>query len=416
MPHAIVPHVVLQHAEGAAFQWVLRDAAVSAPHYDCVDLAALDERVEAHLDGLLIAGEPGWRLVQQELEWKEAGEAFVATSLAFSSGDAGRIDRALEVVASESDLSRGAISALAWMTDAQEAKTLNRRLLDDERPAVRYVAVAAASVRREDPGVALAGALDHEDQKVQARGARAVAELGRVDLLASTKALRSHHDEVVRFWSTWAAALLGDATSATMLGALGPGNALRWRAVDLASRCMPLPETHAWHAELASSPEHLRLAIQGTGAAGDPERIPWLIEQMATPELARPAGEAFTMITGVDLAYDDLDGDWPEGFEAGPTENPEDEDVEMDPDEDLPWPDPELVGRWWSAHRSEYQPGRRYLLGRPIERQSLEHALRHGMQRQRAAAALELALLDPGKPLFEVRAPGFRQQKLLGLK
>ena len=33
-----------------------------------------------------------------------------------------------------------------------------------------------------------------------------------------------------------------------------------------------------------------------------------------------------------------------------------------------------------------------------------------GYQRQRAAAALELAILKPGRPLFEVRAPGWRQQ------
>jgi len=40
-------------------------------------------------------------------------------------------------------------------------------------------------------------------------------------------------------------------------------------------------------------------------------------------------------------------------------------------------------------------------------------ALKNGYQRQRAAAALELAILKPGRPLFEVRAPGFRQQQLL---
>ena len=38
----------------------------------------------------------------------------------------------------------------------------------------------------------------------------------------------------------------------------------------------------------------------------------------------------------------------------------------------------------------------------------LQDVLRNGRQRQRAAAALELALQQPGQPLFEVRAPGFR--------
>jgi uncharacterized protein (TIGR02270 family) len=89
-----------------------------------------------------------------------------------------------------------------------------------------------------------------------------------------------------------------------------------------------------------------RVALIRAGAIGDPVLIPWLMEYMSIPEIARVAGESFTMITGVDLAYDDLDGEWPEGFEAGPTEEPEDEDVEMDTDEDLPWPEPGLIQKW----------------------------------------------------------------------
>ena len=73
-----------------------------------------------------------------------------------------------------------------------------------------------------------------------------------------------------------------------------------------------------WLDKLRHLPEKTRQAISGYGACGDPSAIPWLMEQMHVPELARPAGEAFSMITGVDLAYDDLEGEWPEGFEAGP--------------------------------------------------------------------------------------------------
>src|ERR1035441_4053761 len=96
------------------------------------------------------------------------------------------------------------------------------------------------------------------------------------------------------------------------------------------------------------------------------------------------------MITGVDIAFEDLDGEKPEGFEAGPTENPEDEDVEMDPDEHLAWPDPELIAKWWSQHQGQIQKGVRYLLGKPISVDWCQQVLRHGRQRQRAAAALAL--------------------------
>jgi hypothetical protein len=66
---------------------------------------------------------------------------------------------------------------------------------------------------------------------------------------------------------------------------------------------------------------------------------------MKVLELARVAGDAFTMITGVDIAVDDLDADQPEGFEAGPTENPDDEDIPLDPGEHCPWPDQALTAK-----------------------------------------------------------------------
>jgi uncharacterized protein (TIGR02270 family) len=187
----------------------------------------------------------------------------------------------------------------------------------------------------------------------------------------------------------------------------------REEAAKMALRRMDLPTANAWQRALAQSLGSIRLAVIGAGVIGDPGSIPWLIEQITIPELGRVAGEAFTMITGVDIAYEDLEGEWPAGFSAGPSEDPEDENVEMDPDEDLPWPNAELIDRWWYAQRGNYQLGTRYLLGKPMSPAWLRDVLRHGRQRQRAAAALELALQQPGQPLFEVRAPGFRQQQLL---
>jgi uncharacterized protein (TIGR02270 family) len=179
---------------------------------------------------------------------------------------------------------------------------------------------------------------------------------------------------------------------------------------------MSVQEGQAWLKVLASRPETLRLAIQAAGVIGDPAQISWLIQQMENPAIARVAGESFTYITGIDLAYDDLDTDKPEGFEAGPTENPEDENVGMDPDEDLPWPNPQLIEKWWLTHRLQFTNGTRYLCGQPMTIESLNQVLRTGRQRQRTAAAIELAIRQPGTPLFNTSAPGFRQQQLLGLK
>jgi len=181
----------------------------------------------------------------------------------------------------------------------------------------------------------------------------------------------------------------------------------------MALRRMSVEQAQAWLKTLASNPGTLRLAVQAGGVIGDPANIPWLIQQMANPNMARVAGESFTFTTGIDLAYDDLDTDKPEGFEVGPTENPEDENVETDADEDLPWPNPQLIEKWWFTNRIQFSSGTRHLLGKPMTIDSLKDALKNGKQRQRRAASIELAMRQSGIPLFNCSAPGFRQQHLL---
>ena len=177
---------------------------------------------------------------------------------------------------------------------------------------------------------------------------------------------------------------------------------------------MPLPAALSWQERLAAEPKLLRAGISVAGAIGDPSAVPWVISLMNQLPLARLAGESFTMIAGVDLAYRDLERKPPEDFNAGPTEDPKDENVEMDPDDNLPWPEPSLVQKWWDKNRGQFQTSTRYLLGKPMTPDWLKAVLRDGRQRQRAAAALELAIRQPGQPLFNVAAPGFRQQQTLG--
>jgi len=83
----------------------------------------------------------------------------------------------------------------------------------------------------------------------------------------------------------------------------------------------------------------------------------------------------------------------------------------MDPDEDLPWPNPGPIKAWWDANSARFHAGTRYLLGEPISKARCRQVLEIGSQRQRQAAALEQALVRPDAPLFETRAPGFRQQQ-----
>jgi len=79
--------------------------------------------------------------------------------------------------------------------------------------------------------------------------------------------------------------------------------------VKLGMRRLDILSAHSWEKELAQNSNTQRLALIGGGVVGDPVLIPWLIEYMNTPEQARIAGEAFTMITGADIAFLDLEGE-----------------------------------------------------------------------------------------------------------
>jgi uncharacterized protein (TIGR02270 family) len=410
-----VPSVVSQHAEEAASLWLLRSNAVGASHYALSDLAKLDNRVEAHLDGLRIAGEDGCKICEEQLQLKEQGEVFVATALALAAGDLQRVKKVLKVVEEQPDLATGFISALGWNEGGNALPVINEFLASDV-PTYRRIGITATAVRRQNASGPLKTALQDNDPFSKARACKAFGELGLLDVVRQlTSELDSEHSEV-RFWAAWAVALFaGQPNALTVLKSAVETTALpRFQALEMGLRRMELGAAKNWQKSLSQNPTRCRLAVQGLGIIGDPELIPWLFPHMKVPPLARVAGEAFTMITGVDLAYHDLEGEWPEGFEAGPNEDPKDENVDMDPDENLPWPNPDLVQKWWEKNKGHFQNGVRYLCGKPMTIDWLKIVLRDGFQRQRAAAALELAIRQPGTPLFNVKAPGFRQIELLG--
>ena len=412
----IIPVLVQQHAEDAAFLWHLRDDAVCAPHYSLADLAKLDGRVEAHIDGLRVAGEPGWDICKEALAWNEAGEIFTASVIAFETQNPKRMDTVLNIVDGNEELQRAWISALGWI----DFKTISKpvqKLVNANVPNLKYVGLAAQAVHRRNPEVLLAQYAHSDNTAIRARAIEASAEIGRRDLLNEILTHLQDDDPKCRFYAAWSATILGSSHSLNALKTFAnqDGPFAEKAALTLIRR-MHTAEAHDWLRQLGRKANRIRLAIRASGALGDPAVIPSLLKAMQVPEFARPAGEAFSMITGVDIAYEDLDGDWPDGFEAGPTENPEDDNVQMDNDEDLPWPDHDLIYKWWNDKKQNYRNGSRYLCGKPISVNQCQHVLRHGYQRQREAAALELAMMQPGRPLFPVKAPGFRQKKLLGLK
>lgn len=402
--------VVRQHAGDAAFLWGQRDRAVFEPHFRLRDLVRWDGRVEAHLDGLRVAGDFGWGLCREALGEEDPGGAFSATVLAFGSGAADRVGAVLEAGLATPEMARGVISGLGWL----EMATIGDRIAALARagpPEQRRTAIAALAVHREDGGEALTRAVSDADPRLRGRAIQAAGELGRADLLPAILPSLADPDPEVGYRAAWSAALLGDREAAprALDGLARGGSSLAEAALAAGLRVMPLERGLDRFRELRRVPATSRFAALAAGVIGLPELVPELFELMDDPAASRAAGEAFARITGVDLAYSDLDGEPPQpASDAGEPEIPA-----PDADEELAWPARGKVEAWWKPRRREFQPGTRHLLGQPLGREAIEHALVHGTQPQRAAAAFELALRDPARPLFETRARGDWQMRRL---
>lgn len=411
MPGAVIPEIIAHYADDAAFQWHLRRRTVRTANRSLEDLEQLDDQIDASLDGLRIAGDGAWEPCRELLERGGAGEYFVASTLAFELGNPASVQEILDQGATDPDLCPGIISALGWMA-YHAAEPHIQRLFSSDNPSHRHVAIAASALHRHDPGKPLVDALLAPDPVLRARALRAAGELGRCDLVDSIRTQFKAEEPACRFWAAWSAAVVGDERAVDILKpfAMVP-SPFQERALDAAVRRMDTRQALAWQRELARAPDTVRQAVQAAGILGDPESVPWLLEQMSVPALARIAGESFSTITGADLAALGLEKKRPEGFESSPSDDPDDDNVALDIDDDLPWPNPAQIKDWWAKNGHHLPPVTRYFMGKSITENHLMEILKTGRQRQRTAAALELSMRHPGMPLFEVRAPGFRQIK-----
>ncbi|MEJ2610885.1 MAG: TIGR02270 family protein [Candidatus Thiodiazotropha sp.] len=407
----MIQEILIQHAEEAAFLWLLRNDAITAPHYTLQDLYDLEERIEAHLDGLRIAGERGWAVCQEQLEIAEVGELFVAGYMALDSSREAGLEAVFQTLDAAPESISGFISALGWVKrEKLQGRVVN--WLNSEIALLRRLGLSACSVQRVDCGTYLAPALDDPDPSVRARALRCIGEVRRHDLKDPLLDHLQDDDEACRFWSAWAATHLGEELGVVSLrGIAERAAAFSEPAFELALRASDKATAVNWLRELSTKPEMARMVVQGSGYFGDPASIPWLIEKMKTPELARVAGEAFSLITGLDLAYHDLQGEEPEAFQAGPTEDPDDEDVSMDIDEDLPWPEYPLIADWWVKNQQQFPSGQRLLTGSEITQENCFEVLSTGYQRQRCAAAIELAVIDADHPLLNTSATAREQMR-----
>jgi len=402
-----------QHFDQSSMFWSQRDIAASSADYSLEELAGLDERVEFHIGDLRASGEHGWCACETGLKHETPGSIFATSIIAFESGDAEKIDRVVSVSSNSQSAFRETISALGWL-DGTYFRSVILDLVGAKSWQHRSLGIAACGVRRINPKAYLNQATESSNLFLKTRAFKTAGQLKREDMLPVLQENFKNAVPACRFEAARSALLLGDRSALNTLGDFVLSHSKHTLpAMQVALRVADAQTALEWLKTQSRNPKRRREMLTGTCIAGNSAYIPILIKQMQVPELARAAGDAFTTITGIKLSEGGLEGAWPDGYEFEAELNQEDANTGTDPDKELSWPNADLVAKWWQQNSETFAPRTRFLSGAAISAEHCMQMLINGNQRNRHAAALELALAQADAPYFNTKAPAEWQKKKL---
>lgn len=342
---AVIPDIVVRHAEEAAFLWLQRSREIDGQLLGPDDIGRIDLRLDANLDGLEAAGSAGWETAMERFSlFPEAGEVFVLGTLALRAGDVECLSLAVQSARTVGAAGLKALSGATAKTGQQHLRGCVARWLNSADPFERTLGLCALSHHRVDAAAYVSQLLDDREMTVRRRACRLVGELGRLDMAAQL-AHRMQADDVGEvFEAASALCLLGEAEQAVpVLDRLVGHQVLGTRAVELRLLVTPGGAGKRWLQGLLEQPPLRAAATAAIGLVGEPAIMPWLTRAMRDAELVRPAGVALRDLFAVDFNDTDLFSIDPALFSVNMGR----------PLEDGELPVADRVAQWWDSTRGE---------------------------------------------------------------
>ena len=402
--------VLEEHLSEAAFLWRMWEHSLRAHDFTLEDVAEGDEpRLLAHLEGLVIGGQPAARrLLLPALDSEEVTTLCAAASALLAARDSDWLDSLPGCLTEGNEaLLQGCLRALELSERPDVSSALLQRLpqLDS---SLQARVLDALRFRRTDPGGILT-ALDRDDTVLFAAAVRAArfaprplaAELVRYALAAA--------DEAVHAAAMETGLLLGLRAAWTRCRQSFEQDSVERRLALLALAVSG--DRHDLDTVMAglAAPELHQEALWALGFSGRLTAADALLAVLRE-EPGRLAAGSFALITGLPLK--------PPFLSADDTDDEDVTPVEESPDAALPAPaapggrvEMPAVERWWADARRRFEPEGRYLLGRRFGPEALLSALETAPMRRRPALALELAIRSGGTCLVEPRDWTARQRR-----
>jgi len=386
-----------EHFSEAAFLRFQWERALLAPNYSLAETAELEERLLAHLDGLMLGGESVSEvLLKAALEGEEPGEVFCAAFVSI----AGSPPAALEAVLALAPAAPAAVqAALRRALELHGHAELNAHLVPLLRAPevpVQALALEVLAFRGAVPRGTALELLGHADGRVVTAALRSLGALSRDVARQELPRLLGDKRPNVRMAAIEAGLLSGMrvAWDACRHEAQGSGEGAPVARV-LQAICGDDKDAKRLVALAADEGGRTDVlwALGFTGRAAVAEVCLELMGQESP--VARLAGEAFGAITGlvVEGAYAmELEED------SLPPLDEDDLDVDLVPgaEDVLQVPVRAAVANWWQRARQDFSRSTRYLDGKPFSGAVLLEALTRGGMRRRQVHAQELALRTQG--------------------
>lgn len=411
-----------EHLDEAAWLWGKWEESLDSAVYALGDAAVgPEERLLAHLDGLVLGGQPVARkLLVPALTSDDLGGIAAAAWALTQAEDADHQDTVIGALASAESSACAAVGRALYLAPRADLSRLVP-LWNTGAPPVRAIVFDAFGPR--EPGWVRANiepALRSGQPPLIVAALRAVRNAReRVFLDHVQVALQSEDAEVRReAMSTGLALGVRTAWSVCRTFAGAPGDFCRFPLGLLATSHDP--NDRAFVRGRAMDAEVGRHALWALGFAGDAESAEVLVRAMSDEKTAKVAGEAFSAITGLAIVGPLV--------KPGVTEGPNAEEVESDDpppvvrsEDSLSEPRVEAVKKWWDRERAHFRSGSRFIHGQPRNPETLRAALTAAATWRREILSIELAasMASPPKvalPNVDLKAWARDQLKQLGAR
>ena len=349
-----------QHLEELAFLWGQRRVAMWSVDYPLFRFLELEERIAAHLDGLVVAGESAGAMLEAALE---GGDGLAASGAALTlihlRGAAGAEQVFVALEKAEGERVGGLSDALCFGPAGVPHSALERLVAG---PSGEIAAAAAEVLAFRAPGELRRGQpleplMRHESADVRRAAWRVAGLVGMPLPPRAYEAAAGDEHAAVRSEVALAAALAR----------------VPWvveRATRVAARPGPQDVELLTVAAVVAGPAEARQLLAAGRAAslgparfailaslGDPQAVPALLPAMdrADPATAAAAGAAFWAITGMAV---------PSGVRAPvvpPGGTPD--EFEREFLDEVMLPDPAQARKWWAQNEGRFVGGTRWCRG-----------------------------------------------------